>query len=185
MSRGLFNISIHQSVDSDFRAFWLASVTRNILGYSLFWDGIQNGFSFRDRFEKWNFCGKWSSCSNKYQERGKIWLVAVYWSVEKNFNSYWICNSIIKNDSRNTVNCNVNKLTENLNYYPIFRRNVELYFFLLTHREWESFFCRFFQCCQQQLRSRWALFICSVLCLVNLLARTIFENICLPFFSIN
>ena len=129
MSRGLFNISIHQSVDSDFRAFWLASVTRNILGYSLFWDGIQNGFSFRDRFEKWDFCGKWSSCSNKYQERGKIWLVAVYWSVEKNFNSYWICNSIIKNDSRNTVNCNVNKLTEKLNYYPIFRRNVELYFF--------------------------------------------------------
>ena len=40
-----------------------------------------------------------------------------------------------------------------------------------------NFFCRFFQCCKQRLRSRWALFICSVLCLVNLLARTIFKNL--------
>ena len=71
-------------MNGDFRAFWLAPVTQNILGYSLFWDGIQNGFSFRDSFERWNFSGKWSSCSNKYQERDKIWLVAVYWSVEKN-----------------------------------------------------------------------------------------------------
>ena len=39
------------------------------------------------------------------------------------------------------------------------------------------------KCCQQQrLRSRWALFICSVLCHVNLLQRTVFENICFPFF---
>ena len=37
------------------------------------------------------------------------------------------------------------------------------------------------KCCQQQrLRSRWALFICSVLCHVNLLERTVFENICFP-----
>ena len=41
------------------------------------------------------------------------------------------------------------------------------------------------KCYQQQLRSRWALFICSVLCLVNLLTLTVFENICHPFFSIN
>ena len=51
----------------------------------LFWDGIQKGFSFRDSFEKWNFSSKWSSCINKYQERGKIWLVGVCWSVEKIF----------------------------------------------------------------------------------------------------
>ena len=39
------------------------------------------------------------------------------------------------------------------------------------------------KCCQQQrLQSRWALFICSVLCHVNLLERTVFENICCPFF---
>ena len=62
------------------------------------------------------------------------------------------------------------------------RRKVELYLCLSTYPEWGSFFCCFFQCCQQQLRSRWALFICSVLCLFNLLAGTIFENIRLPFF---
>ena len=74
-----------KSVDSSFRAFWLAPVTRNILGYSLFWNGIQNGFSFRDSFQRGNFSDKWSSCTNKYgQKRDKIWLVGVYWSVEKN-----------------------------------------------------------------------------------------------------
>ena len=34
---------------------------------------------------------------------------------------------------------------ENLNYYPILRRKVELYLFLSTHREWERFLCRFLQ----------------------------------------
>ena len=34
---------------------------------------------------------------------------------------------------------------ENLNYYPILRRKEELYLFLSTHREWESFLCRFLQ----------------------------------------
>ena len=47
------------------------------------------------------------------------------------------------------------------------------------------FFVTSCKCCQQQLRSRWALFFSNVLCLVNLLARTIFKNICLPLFSIN
>ena len=70
-----------KSVDSNFCAFWLAPVTRNILGYSLFWDGIQNGFSFRGSFEGLNFSGKWNSCTNKYQETDKIWLVGVYWSL--------------------------------------------------------------------------------------------------------
>ena len=46
------------------------------------------------------------------------------------------------------------------------------------------FFCRYLQMlvCQPSLRSRWALFICSVLCHVNLLARTVFEIISFPFF---
>ena len=35
------------------------------------------------------------------------------------------------------------------------------------------------RCQKQRLR---ALFICSVLCHVNLLERTVFENICFPFF---
>ena len=34
---------------------------------------------------------------------------------------------------------------ENLYYYPILRRKVDLYLFLSTHREGESFFCRFLQ----------------------------------------
>ena len=34
---------------------------------------------------------------------------------------------------------------KNLNYYPILRRKGELYLFLLTRREWESFLCRFLQ----------------------------------------
>ena len=60
------------------------------------------------------------------------------------------------------------------------------YLFLSTHREWESFpFVASCKCCQQRLRSRWALFISNVLCFVNLLACTISENICLPLSSIN
>ena len=46
------------------------------------------------------------------------------------------------------VSLSINGLKENtetLNYYPILRRKVELYLFLLTHREWESFLCRFLQ----------------------------------------
>ena len=46
------------------------------------------------------------------------------------------------------VSFSVNGLKENaknLNYYPILRRKVELYLFLSTHREWESFLCRFLQ----------------------------------------
>ena len=34
---------------------------------------------------------------------------------------------------------------ENLNNYPILRRKVEFYLLLSTHREWESFLCRFLQ----------------------------------------
>ena len=74
---------------------------------------------------------------------------------------------------------------ENLNYYPILRRKVELYLFLSTTVNEIVFFVASCKCRQQRLRSRWALFISKVLCLVNLLARTILENICLPLFSIN
>ena len=35
-----------KSVNSHFRAFWSAPVPRNILGYSLFWDGIQKASRF-------------------------------------------------------------------------------------------------------------------------------------------
>ena len=78
------------------------------------------------------------------------------------------------------VSFNINGLkenAENLNDYPILRRKVELYLFPSNHREWESFRCRFLQ--GERCLSP------KVLCLVNLLARTIFENIRVPLFSIN
>ena len=46
------------------------------------------------------------------------------------------------------VSFRINGLKENaekLNYNPILRRKVELYLFLSTHRERESFLCRFLQ----------------------------------------
>ena len=57
----------------------------------------------------------------------------------------------MENDSFNLfvssfVSFDINGLTENaenLNYYPIMRRKVELYLFLSTHRELESFLSRF------------------------------------------
>ena len=54
-------------VNSTFRTFWLAPVTRNILGYSLFCDRSQDGVSLRDIFGTRNLSDKWSSRTNKYQ----------------------------------------------------------------------------------------------------------------------
>ena len=42
-------------MDSNFRAFWLAPVTRNILGYSLFCEGEKDGASFRENFRRRNW----------------------------------------------------------------------------------------------------------------------------------
>ena len=72
------------------RSDWLQS-RNSEQGYSLFWKGIQNGCSFRDSFERWNFSGKWISCINKYQERDKV---SVYWSVEKNFRTVFATESL-------------------------------------------------------------------------------------------
>ena len=47
-----------------------------------------------------------------------------------------------------------------------------------------EFFCRFFNAINSVYDRGERLYICSVLCLVNLLARTIVENICLPLFYI-
>ena len=43
-----------------------------------------------------------AAATNNYQERDKIWLVRVYWSVEKIF--LLNLQQIIKNDPGNTVN---------------------------------------------------------------------------------
>ena len=60
---------------------------------------------------------------------------------------YITVSSNMANDSFNLfvwifVSFSINVLKENaekLNYYPILGRKVELYLFLSTHREWESF----------------------------------------------
>ena len=57
----------------------MASVIRNILGYSLFRDGSQNGVSFRESFVRRNCSDKWSGCTRKYQESDEIWLAGIYW----------------------------------------------------------------------------------------------------------
>ena len=59
-----FCISVYQkSVNSNFREFWLAPVTWNILD-----------ISFRDIFGRWNFSDKWSSHT-------KWWILACRCSV--------------------------------------------------------------------------------------------------------
>ena len=55
-----------KSVNSNFRAFWLATVNRNILGSSLFCDRSQDGVSFREIFRTRNLRDKWSGRTNKY-----------------------------------------------------------------------------------------------------------------------
>ena len=68
-----------KSVDSNFCTLWLATVTENILGYSMSWDRSQDGVSSQDIFRSRNLSNKWSSCTNKYQEGNELWLVGVYW----------------------------------------------------------------------------------------------------------
>ena len=63
-----FILVFTKSINSTFRAFWLAPVTRNILAYSLFSDRSQDGDSLRDIFGTRNLSDKWSSRANKYQE---------------------------------------------------------------------------------------------------------------------
>ena len=70
-----------------FTKFWLAAVTRKILGYSLFCDQSQDGFSFQDIFERQHLSDKWSSCTDEYQESDELCLVGVYWLVENDFHA--------------------------------------------------------------------------------------------------
>ena len=75
-----------KSVDSNyFCTFWLTPVTGNILGIFTVLGRDSKWLLAHNSFERWNFSSKWSSCTNKYQEIDKIWLVSVYWLVEKMF----------------------------------------------------------------------------------------------------
>ena len=88
-----------KSVYSNFCAFWLAPVTWNILGHSRdihCFGTVSKWLLVSRQLQKIKFSGKWSSCTSKYQERNKIWLVGFYWSEKKI--SYWICNKIIRSD---------------------------------------------------------------------------------------
>ena len=74
--KGITKINIYQmSVNSNFRGFWLAHVTRNILGNSLFCDRSQDGVSFPDISGRRNLSDKGSGRTNKYKERDELWLV--------------------------------------------------------------------------------------------------------------
>ena len=61
-------------MDSNFRAFWLAPVTQNIREYSLFWDRIQNGFSFRDSFKRWILAVKEAAAPTNTKKETKFGL---------------------------------------------------------------------------------------------------------------
>ena len=91
-----------KSMNRDFRAFWLAPLNRNTLGYLLFCDRSQDGFSFRDIFGRRNLCDKWSIRTNKYQESNELRLVA------RKLFSDWICDKMVKCTWKNPemfVNC--------------------------------------------------------------------------------
>ena len=86
-----------KSVKSNFRSFWLAPITWNILGYSLFCDWSQDGILFQDILERRNLSNKWSSCTNKYQESNKLWLVGcLLVIIGRKLMSCWICNKKLK-----------------------------------------------------------------------------------------
>ena len=102
---------------------------------------------------------KWSQQNQKGNHQKTISLIDGWihsWTRSKQWiRKSWIFTlfSNMANDSFNFfvssfVNFSIKGLkenAENLNYYPILRRKVELYLFLSTHREWESFLCRFLQ----------------------------------------
>ena len=93
-----------KSVNSSFRAFLLAPVmTRNILGYSLFCDRSQDGFSFRDIFGRRNLSDKWRSRTNIPK---KSWtLVCRCLLVGRKLFSCWIYSKIVKMHLTKSLKC--------------------------------------------------------------------------------
>ena len=97
-----------KSVDCNFRAFWLAPVTRNIRGYSLFWDGIQNGFSFRDSFKRWILAVNEAAAPTNTKKETKFGLSVFTGGKEK-----IVLLNLQQNHkkwSRNTINWNDKKI---------------------------------------------------------------------------
>ena len=79
-------------MNSNFLAFWLAPVTRNILGYLLFCDRSHDGFSFRDTFGRRNLCHKWSNRTNNTTNT----LACQCSLVGRKLFSCWICSKIVR-----------------------------------------------------------------------------------------
>ena len=86
------------------------------------------------------------------------------------------------------VGLRINNWKENfeiLNNYPFWEKTQNFICFCQLTMNEKVLFVASCKYSQQRLRSRWALFICDVFCHVNLLARTVFENIGFLFFYIN
>ena len=79
------SISIHQISEQQFSRLLIGSLNSEypwiftVLGRNSKWLLVSR------QFQKITFSVKLSSCTSKYQERDKIWLVGVYRSIEKNF----------------------------------------------------------------------------------------------------
>ena len=84
-----------KSVNSNFHAFWLAPITQNILGYSLFCDRGQDVVSFQDIFGRPNLSEKWNSKKKIPQKRRNFPCQCLL--VGRKLFSCWICNKSLKN----------------------------------------------------------------------------------------
>ena len=93
-----------KSVDSNFCAFWLALVTQNIRGYSLFWDRIPNGFLFHDSFKRWILAVNEAAAPTNTEKETKFGLSVFTGQKKKIFLLNLQQNK--KNDPWNTVNWN-------------------------------------------------------------------------------
>ena len=113
-----------------------------------------------------------STCSRK-QQMHNIWIfTAVFSNMTNHSFNFFVSFSI--NDWKNK--------RWKFKYLPFLRRNTELYLLLSTHREWDSFFVASCKCCQQRLRSRRALFICSAVFLAMLTCWQVQFSKIFPFF---
>ena len=75
--------SIYQTVNSNFRAFWLAPVTRNFLGLIYcFATRAKMASRFQTFSEEEIWAINEAVVHNKYQESDELWLAGVYWWVE-------------------------------------------------------------------------------------------------------
>ena len=84
-------------MNSNFRAFWLAPVTRDILGYSLFCDRNQDAV---ETFSEDEICTineavlqKIKKKKKESQESDELSLYGVHWSVENYFHPEFVTKS--------------------------------------------------------------------------------------------